>query len=65
MAEVEIWRGVAYFVATIFLVVFLYGYIFNLYSRQKRGIEDYERYGYLALKDSLDDEIIDERRGRK
>lgn len=60
--EMEMWRGVAYFVTTIFLVIFLYGYIFTLYRRQKKGIEDYERYGYLALNDSLDDEIIDKKK---
>lgn len=65
MTEVEVWRVIVYCVTTFFLVIFLYGYIFSLYTRQRKGIEDYEKYGYLALKDNLDDEIIDERVGRK
>ena len=61
MVELDFWRGIAYFVITILLVVFLYGYIFSMYSRQRRGVEDYERYADLALKDNLDDEVIEER----
>lgn len=55
-------RGIAYFVITALLLVFLYGYIYNLYRRQRSGKEDYEKYSNLALRDKLDDEIID---GRK
>ncbi len=61
MADVGNWRAIAYFVVTILLVIFLYGYIFSLYRRQKKGIEDYERYGYLALDDKLSDKVIEER----
>lgn len=49
----------AYLISTIALVVFLYSYVFYLYSRQKRGIVDYEKYSNLALYDSLDDEILE------
>lgn len=55
-------RGVAYFVVTALLLLFLYGYIYNLYARQRSGKEDYEKYSDLALKDNLDDELIDTRR---
>ncbi|MFG5109108.1 cytochrome c oxidase, cbb3-type, CcoQ subunit [Campylobacter lari] len=59
--ETEIWRGIAYVIITFLLVIFLYGYIFSLYRRQKNGTCDYENYANLALKDRLDDEVIEER----
>lgn len=54
-------QGAAYAVVTIALVVFLYAYIFNLYRRQKKGLEDYEKYGNLALHDRIDDEPIEKK----
>ncbi len=54
-------RGYAYFVATIALVVFLYAYIFYMYRAQKRGTKDYEKYARLALDDNLADAPIEQR----
>ena len=62
MFEYGTWRVIAYCTITLLLVLFLYGYIFSLYRRQQKGIEDYERYSNLALKDNLHDSIIEERK---
>lgn len=49
----------AYLFSTIFLVIWLYSYIVYLYRAEKRHGVDYERYGMLALNDSLYDEVIE------
>jgi cytochrome c oxidase cbb3-type subunit 4 len=47
-----------YFGMTIVFVIGLYWYIVYLYKGKERGV-DYEKYSDLALKDSLDDEILE------
>ena len=37
----------------------LYGYYFHLYRSEKSGRRDYERYSDLALKDGIDEEILE------
>lgn len=59
--SLEFVRAVAYVVSTILLVIFLYAYIVSMYIKQKKGIVDYEKYAKLALKDNLDDEVIEPR----
>lgn len=48
-----------YFFFTGFLVVVLYAYIYHLYSSQKKGIRDYEKYSNIALHDEITDEPIE------
>lgn len=62
MNDLSFIQGIAYFVVTILLVVFLYSYIFSIYRREKAGKENYERYANLALKDNLTDEFVEERK---
>ena len=50
-----------YLAVTLLLVVFLYGYVYHLYSSQAKGVKDYEKYANLALNDNLDDEPIEPR----
>ncbi|PAF54526.1 cytochrome c oxidase, cbb3-type, CcoQ subunit [Helicobacter sp. 13S00482-2] len=64
LESLESIRAIAYFVVTVLLVVFLYAYIVSMYMKQKKGIVDYERYADLALKDNLDDEIIEPRENK-
>ncbi|GAA9173829.1 cytochrome c oxidase, cbb3-type, CcoQ subunit [Helicobacter pylori] len=59
--DLESVRGFAYAFFTILFTLFLYAYIFSMYRKQKKGIVDYERYGYLALNDTLEDELIEPR----
>lgn len=51
----------AYLISSIFLTAWLYAYICHLYRSQASGRVDYEKYGELALKDSLDDALIESR----
>ena len=46
-------QGYASFFMTIFLVVMLYWYIIHLYRSEKKGKRDYEKYGNIALDDSI------------
>ncbi|GAA9263724.1 cytochrome c oxidase, cbb3-type, CcoQ subunit [Helicobacter pylori] len=59
--DLESVRGFAYAFFTILFTLFLYAYIFSMYRKQKKGIVDYERYGYLVLNDALEDELIEPR----
>jgi cytochrome c oxidase cbb3-type subunit 4 len=46
-------QGYASFFMTIFLVIMLYAYIIHLYRSEKKGERDYEKYGKIALDDSI------------
>jgi cytochrome c oxidase cbb3-type subunit 4 len=59
--EIRELQGYAYFLMTVVFVIGLYAYIVYLYRGKNRG-EDYEKYSDLALKDTLDDELVE---GRK
>lgn len=48
-----------YFSLTALMVVLLYAYIYHLYSSQKKGTRDYEKYGNIALNDDINDEPIE------
>lgn len=53
-------QAYGYFFFTGFLVVVLYSYIYHLYSSQKKGTRDYEKYGNIALHDDITDQPIEE-----
>ncbi|MFZ2968604.1 MAG: cytochrome c oxidase, cbb3-type, CcoQ subunit [Sulfuricurvum sp.] len=53
-------QAYGYFFLTAFLVVVLYGYIYHLYSAEKKGTRDYEKYGNIALHDDITDQPIEE-----
>ncbi len=53
-------QAYGYFFLTAFLVVVLYGYIYHLYSAEKKGTRDYEKYGNIALHDDISDQPIEE-----
>jgi len=46
-------QGYASFFMTIFFVVMLYWYIVYLYRSEKKGERDFEKYGNIALDDSI------------
>ena len=54
-------QAYAYVVATVFLVVVMYSYLYHLYRAEKKGTRNYEKYGNLALHDSIDDAPIEDR----
>jgi cytochrome c oxidase cbb3-type subunit 4 len=53
-------QAYAYFFFTAFLVLVLYAYIYHLYSSEKKGKRDYEKYGNIALDDELTDKPVEE-----
>ena len=44
------------------MVVILYAYWIHLYRVEKKGERNYEKYADLALKDGLDDAVVEEKR---
>lgn len=52
-------QAYGFFFFTGFLVIVLYGYIYHLYSSEKKGTRDYEQYGNIALDDEITDEPVE------
>jgi cytochrome c oxidase cbb3-type subunit 4 len=52
-------QAYAYFGFTAFLVFVLYGYIYHLYSSEKKGTRDYEKYANIALDDEITDTPVE------
>jgi len=52
-------QGYAYFGLVVFMVVILYSYIYHLYSSEKKGIKDFEKYGNMALNDEVTDTPVE------
>jgi cytochrome c oxidase cbb3-type subunit 4 len=57
-------QAYAYLIGTVIAVVVLYGYIVYLYKSEKSGEKDYEKYGKLALDDSIDSKPLVENESR-
>jgi cytochrome c oxidase cbb3-type subunit 4 len=49
----------AYFATIVISVILLYYYIWYVHTDKRRG-EDYEKFGNLAIRDSLQDDVIEE-----
>lgn len=60
LETLQIVREYVYWFMTILLVIFLYWYIYHLYSSERRGENDYEKYSRMALDDELSDKPIEE-----
>jgi len=52
-------QAYAYFFFTAFLVLLLYGYIYHLYSSERKGKRNYEKYGDIALNDEVTDKPVE------
>lgn len=52
-------QAYAYFFFVAFLVIVLYAYIYHLYSAQKKGKRDYEKYSNIALHDEITDQPVE------
>ena len=57
LAEVQ---GYVYLVMTVVMVAVLYSYILYLYRSEKSGEKDYEKYGNIALDDSIDSKPVED-----
>ncbi len=52
-------QAYGYVIATAFCVIMMYGYIYHLYSSEKKGTRDYEKYANIALDDELDSKPLE------
>jgi|GEM_PF-75138 len=52
-------QAYAYVIVTGLCAILLYGYIYHLYSSEKKGTRDYEKYANIALDDELDSNPIE------
>jgi len=57
--DIATFQAYGYFILVTLMVVLLYAYIYHIYSSQKKGIRDYEKYSNLALNDEVTDEPIE------
>jgi len=57
--DINTFSAYGYFFFTVFLVVVLYSYIYHLYSSEKKGKRDYEKYGDMALNDDITDKPVE------
>ncbi|MDD5052253.1 MAG: cytochrome c oxidase, cbb3-type, CcoQ subunit [Sulfuricurvum sp.] len=53
-------QAYAYFFFVAFLVIVLYSYIYHLYSSQRKGKRDYEKYSNIALNDDITDQPVED-----
>ncbi len=58
--EIAELQAYGYFFLTAFLVFVLYGYIYHLYSSERKGERDYEKYSNIALNDEITDKPVEE-----
>lgn len=58
--DINTFSAYGYIFFTLFLVVVLYGYIYHLYSSEKKGTRNYEKYGDIALNDEITDKPVEE-----
>ncbi len=54
-------QAYGYFALTAFLTIMLWGYIYHLYSAERKGTRDYEKYGKMALDDEITDELVEKK----
>ena len=53
-------QAYVYVVGTVITVIILYSYIVYLYRSEKSGQKDYEKYGKIALDDSINSTPIED-----
>ena len=54
-------QGYGFFFLVLFLVIVLYAYWFHLCRREKLGERNYEKYADLALKDDINDTVLEKK----
>lgn len=59
--EWAVFQGYGFFFLVLFLVIVLYAYWFHLYRREKLGERNYEKYADLALKDDINDTVLEKK----
>ncbi len=54
METIRTLQAYGYVIGTGFCAVMFYGYIYHLYSSERKGTRNYEKYGKIAVDDELD-----------
>jgi cytochrome c oxidase cbb3-type subunit 4 len=54
LETIQTLQAYGYVIATGLCSILLYGYIYHLYSSEKKGTRNYEKYANIALDDELD-----------
>ena len=54
LETIQTLQAYGYVLATGICSFLLYGYIYHLYSSEKKGTRNYEKYANIALDDELD-----------
>ena len=54
------YQGHLYVLMSVVLCIALYAYIYHLYSSQKKGRRDYEKYSQIALDDDITSSPVEE-----
>ncbi len=54
LETIHIIQAYGYVISTGLCSLLLYGYIYHLYSSEKKGTRNYEKYANIALDDEID-----------
>jgi len=54
LVTIQTYQVYGFLIVAGFCVFLLYGYIFYIYSNEKKGVVNYEKYGNIAIDDSID-----------
>jgi len=54
LETIHTFQAYGYVIATGLCALLFYGYIYHLYSSEKKGTRNYEKYANIALDDELD-----------
>jgi len=54
LETIQTLQAYGYVIATGLCTMLLYGYIYHVYSSEKKGTRNYEKYANIALDDELD-----------
>ncbi len=54
LETIQTLQAYGYVIVTGVCTLLLYGYIYHVYSSEKKGTRDYEKYANIALDDELD-----------
>jgi cytochrome c oxidase cbb3-type subunit 4 len=49
----QTYQAYAYLILSAILVVVFYSYIYHIYSSEKKGLKDYEKYSQIVLDDEV------------
>jgi len=54
-------QAYGYFGLTVFLSLMMCGYIYHIYSSERKGNRNFEKYSDLALNDDINDNLVEKK----